>query len=105
MDGTAEASSLQREVAKEVTAAAPEWLVYVGVPASWCANPRMDQWFFAWNKEYTEANYELAGVVEIRSADWTEWRWGVRSVDFSQLADQYLLVYRRKPAAPPQGKS
>ncbi len=59
---------MQREMIAEIEAAAPKYLVFCDVPASWSASPGAPTDILQWFNRYAPAHYDVVGIVEIGSA-------------------------------------
>jgi 4-amino-4-deoxy-L-arabinose transferase-like glycosyltransferase len=70
------AAKMQAEMRAEIERAAPRFLVYVNVPASWLIVKGSDRTILEWSKRYFEAHYERVGLVEILSETETVYHWG-----------------------------
>jgi hypothetical protein len=94
------AFTMQREMIHEVESAQPEFLVFVGIQASWLAQAGSPQEvaFFTWAQPFIAENYERAGVVDIfRNA--TQYRWGDEARLEGPTAPFYVEVFKRRPSS------
>ncbi len=97
MEPHGRAAEMQREMAAEVEHSKPKYVVVVGVDTSWLRRASADQWIFNWANDYLSRGYELAGVVNLVSADRTDFLLPVdRPVE--RPVENYLLVYLRRDA-------
>ena len=88
------ASHMQREMAEEIAAAAPAFIVFVAVPTSWLPQPGSDRFIFNWSRQYVHDHYELVGVAEI-GAQTTEYRWGPDVKKYQRRSPWAVEVYKR----------
>jgi hypothetical protein len=51
-----------------------------------------------WFKEYSRRNYDVVGLVEIVSMEWTNYFWDEAAVGRSPESNYYVYVLRRKAA-------
>ncbi|MBV9624431.1 MAG: glycosyltransferase family 39 protein, partial [Acidobacteria bacterium] len=76
------ASHMQHEMAAEITAAEPAFIVFVGVPTSWLPQPHSDPYIFNWSKQYVHDHYQLVGTADIQAQ--TEYHWGADARNYSR---------------------
>ena len=93
MEAQPYASQMQREMAVEIEAANPQFLVFVGVPTSWLPQPRSDLFIFNWGRNYVHTHYELVGLADILPN--TEYRWGADVKNYERRSRWALEVYKR----------
>jgi hypothetical protein len=93
MEAQPYASQMQREMAGEIEAAHPQFLVFVGVPTSWLPEPGSDPFIFNWGKNYVHTHYELVGLADILPH--TEYRWGADVQNYQRRSRWALEVYKR----------
>ncbi len=98
------ARAMQEQLAREVEAARPAYLVWVLVPTSWLMRPSSDTWILGWAQELVSRQYDLVGQVQILGPDRTEYFWD----DLAALAPDRpvnrVLVFRRRDLAPRAGR-
>ena len=94
------ARAMQEQMAREVEAARPAYLVWVLVPTSWLMQPSSDAWILRWAQEEVSRRYDLVGQVQILGPDRTDYFWD----DLAPLAPDRqvnrVLVFRRRDLAP-----
>jgi hypothetical protein len=90
------ASSMQREMIREVEAGRPRYLVFVNVTTSWLARPTSDRTILRWCKEYCERHYEMVGGAFILSESRTSYRFDENLDAFRPPTPFWVGVYRRK---------
>jgi hypothetical protein len=94
MEDQSYARQMQKEMAAEIEAAAPAYLVYFNGNGSWGRQPTSDMWIFDWYSEYRK-RYEVVGVVDLL-ADKGIFRWDADAKNYEPLSKDYILIYRRK---------
>jgi hypothetical protein len=87
------ALTMQREMAGEIEAARPEFMVFVGVPTSWLVQARSGPFIFSWSKQYLHDHYELVGIADILPQ--TEYRWGEEAKTYQRRSQWAVEVYKR----------
>jgi hypothetical protein len=86
------AASMQEEMIREIEAAKPAYLVFVGVASSWAAFDPTSRRIFTWANEYTAKCYERAGVADIDRTRGSTIRWN----DAYQPSSQFqVLTFKR----------
>jgi Dolichyl-phosphate-mannose-protein mannosyltransferase len=93
MEAQPYASRMQREMAAEIEAANPQFLVFVAVPSSWLPQPGLDPFVFNWGRNYVRTHYELVGLADILPV--TEYRWGADVKNYQRRSRWALEVYKR----------
>lgn len=58
------AKKMQQEMMQEITAANPDYLVFVGIPASWLPQPDSDFSIVRWFTQYQQEHFQLMAMVE-----------------------------------------
>jgi len=97
MDPQRYAASMQKEMIREIEKARPKYVVWVNVQMSWLARPESETLLFDWwLGHYGPEHYEKVGLIEIMSADWTDYTWGAESRDYQPSSPAFLYVHRRK---------
>jgi hypothetical protein len=90
------ADPMQGEMIGEIESARPEYLVLVGIAASWLSRPESSRTIFGWSADYANRHFDPVGVVELRSQEPTVFVWGPEARSYTPTTPAYLLVYRRK---------
>jgi hypothetical protein len=90
------APKMQREMIEETERARPKYLVFVNVPDSWLMRPDSDQTILEWFKHYGQENYDVVGLVDIVSLEWTNYFWDEDAVGRSPESDHFIYILRRK---------
>ena len=93
------ALTMQEDMIREVTAAAPEFVVEVDSFGSWMPHEGAPSRIFAWWLGYRQQHYRLVGVAARVSKERTEYRWGAEAQGF-QPRFAHLDVYQRTDAVP-----
>ena len=96
MEPQSGALAMQEEMIREIEQAQPKYLVSVGIRYSWLANDRSEERIFNWAKDYLGENYDLVGLVNIASADRTDYYFDEVPTSTSKLSQNTIGVYRRK---------
>ena len=86
---------MQREMAAEIEAARPKYVVFVAVDKSWLAQPGAGDEIFRWFEQYSQRELQPIGVVNIVSAQQTDYYLPYHGEAFTPAAYR-LLVYERK---------
>lgn len=89
------ASSMQREMIREIETAMPRMVVTVSVPTSWLMRPQSDQTLLSWADAYLSSNYELVGVVDILPSG-SRYVWDAAVRTYTPQSRLGMGVYRRK---------
>jgi hypothetical protein len=89
--------AMQKELAAEIEAAAPPVIVLVNVSLSWIRRAGSADHVFTWAESYLAAHYEQVGSVEILAEE-SKSAWGGAAGSEVPQSENYLLVYRRRPA-------
>ncbi|MEE9614494.1 MAG: glycosyltransferase family 39 protein [Thermodesulfobacteriota bacterium] len=90
------ALKMQREMAREIESARPEFLVFVNALSSWGVSEWPGGFIFDWFDEYRRKHFDLVGVVHIVSPERTVYRWGEEVSGYPPLSDNRLDIYKRK---------
>ena len=69
-------SQWQREFISDVEAAQPKYFVFFKHRWSWMVKDGIDQTLFKWMNNYTKENYQLVGLVQYRSDEQLDVKWG-----------------------------
>ncbi|HEY5599083.1 MAG TPA: hypothetical protein VIK48_00215, partial [Candidatus Manganitrophaceae bacterium] len=87
---------MQEEMIQEIEAARPLFLVFAGIATSWLRRPESENLIFDWFGKYIQEGFDRVGVIDILSADRTEYAWDAASAGYSPKSEYYLLVFKRK---------
>ena len=88
------APAMQREMIKEIEAAAPRFLVFVSATSSWIARPGSDRTIFGWFEAY-QRGFTRVGVVDIPRQQETVYRWGDAAAGYAPRSDVWLMIFER----------
>lgn len=89
------ALEMQKEMIREVEAAEPKYLVFVGVSTSWLRGPQSHSLIFDWLSSYLSKHYEIAIVTDIYP-NRTLYTLGDKAKKYEPRSNCYLLTYKRK---------
>jgi Dolichyl-phosphate-mannose-protein mannosyltransferase len=87
------ASRMQRQMAREIEAASPAFIVFVAVPSSWLARAGSDRFILDWSKQYIHEHYELVGIADILPE--TQYRWGSGARTYQRRSQFGIEVYEK----------
>jgi hypothetical protein len=96
MEEQSRASSMQRDMIREIERSEPELVVYVNNAASWLARPDSDRHIFVWFHAYRTEHLELVGFIEMIDATNTLYSWGEEARSVRPRTPNWLTVYRRR---------
>jgi 4-amino-4-deoxy-L-arabinose transferase-like glycosyltransferase len=88
------ASTMQREMMREVEAARPTYMVFVAIAASWGGQPGSDRSLLQWANEYTARCFDRVGVADIRP-DGTRFVWDDAARDYPIQSKFLVMTFRR----------
>ena len=101
MEKTPYAPGMQERFAKEVAAANAEYLIGVHINTSWFnwyVNKKLTEPLFGWIEAYQNRYYDVVGVADMVSRDETVYRWDEDARQYKPRSDNYILVFKRRPA-------
>jgi hypothetical protein len=90
------ASTMQQEMISEIEAAQPRYMLFVNISTSWLARPNSEKMIFDWFDQYSREQYTLTGVVDLLSANRTEYYFGEEALKHPPRSDAFLLIFKRK---------
>jgi hypothetical protein len=88
------ALAMQKEMAKEIEASQPEYLVFVRSHFSWLPQRDSNTFIFEWFQNYA-ANYEKVGVAD-QLRPQTQYIWGAAAQDYQPKSDTAVEIFKRK---------
>jgi hypothetical protein len=94
------AARMQEEMIREIEAAHPDYLVFVGIRTSLTLWPNADRSLIDWTDRYTRACYDLIGVADIHSMEATAMRWDAAVAGYQPRSAFVIYTFRRKSDAP-----
>lgn len=92
------ARSMQEEMIQQIESAKPKYIVFCGVITSWLVRPKAETKLLDWIPRYIDRYYDMVGLTDIVSNDWTDYYWEEDAVDRSPSSPYYVTVFKRKPA-------
>jgi hypothetical protein len=92
------ARQVQNQMIHEIELVKPEFFVIENVPTAWAYAPNAPRDIFTWTDDYTYANYDLVGIVDLLSPAKTEYHWDQAAVGVMPRSQVNVLVFKRKPA-------
>jgi len=99
MESQPYALKMQGEMIREIESGKPEFLVCVFYEFSWGIRPDSDLTILRWFDQYAREFYDRVGIVDTRSTGETIYLWGDEARNYHGSVEQYLTVYKRRPAA------
>ncbi|MDR3681833.1 MAG: glycosyltransferase family 39 protein [Flavipsychrobacter sp.] len=91
-------STFQKQMADEVAACNPVYVVMVNISMSWFATPveHLDNYIFEWANKYIAANYIVTGMVDVRYPDPSVVEFDRPDGNYQHNQDSYVLIFKRK---------
>lgn len=89
------ASEMQKSMINEIIANQPKVLVFSHISLSWNVFEGSDRLIFRWMDLYSR-NFELVGMVDIKSLNEIRSAWGQAAASFSPQSSQWVSIYKRK---------
>ncbi|MCL5022886.1 MAG: glycosyltransferase family 39 protein [Nitrospirae bacterium] len=89
------ALTMQKEMAREIEASHPKFLVLVSIFTSWLIRPESEKFIFEWSDDYLRRNYLLVGVADIVSPQTTIYRWDAAARNYPVQSSSYVLLFER----------
>jgi hypothetical protein len=91
------ALQMQKEMAREIESARPKYVVLVGTPnsISWLWEPRSHDWILRWNVRYLRRHYDIVGLADTVSYDYTVYSWGPQAARQRPTTKDYIIVLKR----------
>jgi hypothetical protein len=87
---------MQQEMIREIESAKPLYLICVNVYTSWGWRPRSEKLILEWSEAYSRAYYKKVGVIDIVSAERTDYYWGADAQNVKPRSPGYVLVFKRQ---------
>lgn len=88
---------MQKEACAEIAAAKPEYLVFVNIRISWLLTGASEKYIFYWYKDYVKKYYDIKGVAEIFSPEYTKYVWDKEAENYKPSHGYFINIYKRKP--------
>jgi hypothetical protein len=89
------AERMQEEMIREVEAARPKFVVFVGIDTSWLIQPESNRKVFDWFAQYAERELKPAGLVNIVSGSRTDYYLPYSSQEVAP-SPYRITIYERK---------
>jgi 4-amino-4-deoxy-L-arabinose transferase-like glycosyltransferase len=96
MENQPYAARMQDEFRREVEAARPKYLVFVGMPLSWGTSPQSNSGVLTWANEFTARCYELAGIADINPAGDATIRWDADARSYRPRFPSQVWTFSRR---------
>jgi len=93
------ASSMQREMIREIETNSPEFVVFVNRDFSWQQKPQSDLTIFRWWDDY-KTNYTTVGLIEQNWPYPSQYFWGKDAAAHGTLKGTGMEIYLRKESLP-----
>ena len=88
--------SMQKEMAKEIEASKPKYILYVNVNYSWLQEPTSEKYIFTWATDYVGKYYTTVGVMEVTPTSFSSLKTGDQLINYSPQSAEYINIYERK---------
>ena len=89
------ASTMQREMAKEIEINKPKYILYVNIDVSWLLRPTSDQFIFKWANEYLSANYKTVGIINVLPSSISRLATKGQLLNFKPKSKELIFIYER----------
>lgn len=89
------ASTMQREMAKEIEINKPKYILYVNIDVSWLLRPTSDQFIFKWANEYLNANYKTVGIINVLPNSTSRIATKDQLVNYKTKSKELIFIYER----------
>ncbi|TAL04597.1 MAG: phospholipid carrier-dependent glycosyltransferase, partial [Verrucomicrobia bacterium] len=95
------ARRMQEEMAAQIAAAQPRFVLLVNVPVSWLVRPGADRFLFDWWSSYSPNRYEVVAVCQGNFHSPSKWFWqeAARACPPSSMPSLVLYELKTAPAA------
>jgi hypothetical protein len=94
------ATSMQKEMIREIESVHPRYLVFAWIDYSWLALPDSDPGIIDWGKAYVHDCYDPVGVADIFSKEKTNMVWDADVPKYQALTGDLVYTFRRKSESP-----
>ena len=95
MEAQSYARQMQEEMISEIELARPRYFISVAMGASWSRYSDSEELIFTWTNEYLNQHYKVVGLVNILSADRTDYYFEQVPTPLPELGS-YILICERK---------
>lgn len=99
------AAVMQKEMAGEIEAGRPRYIVYVSSNNSWLVTKASRQDIFNWFDRFAAEQYERVGLVELESNGGFRCYWGAAANRSDRSDGHVIAVLERKPVQPLTGSA
>ena len=86
---------MQKDLAREIEAAQPEYVVDIGYNNSWIVGRQSELGVFRWFNGFTAEHYNRVGLVELGQGP-ARYYWGEEAAQLPEKLGDYIAIYRRK---------
>jgi len=93
--------AMQVEVVRDITAAAPDYIVFVNAISSWTeygSFAETGKHMFGWIDSYLSKKYYVIGVIDIINGEPTVYRWGDPLAGYVPSSNCHIAVFKRRKA-------
>jgi 4-amino-4-deoxy-L-arabinose transferase-like glycosyltransferase len=94
------ASRMQDEMIREIDAAHPRYVVFVGMRVSLSLWPNPERRMLDWVERYVRSCYTLTGLADVYSLSRTNMRWDTDVADYKPRSNNLVFTFRRTSDAP-----
>ncbi|MBI9084523.1 MAG: glycosyltransferase family 39 protein [Desulfobacterales bacterium] len=88
------ALQMQRQMAREIEASKPVFIVFFSSQPSWVVRPQSERWIFGWLEGYKE-KYRPVGVVDFIAPDQVAYVWGGPAADYRPASPIWCMILKR----------
>ena len=89
------ARRMQEQMIQQIESASPRYLVFVNVPTSWLPKPQSERLILSWFNHYQAQYYRVVGVIDIISAETSEFQWDGNAEGYVPRSSFWLKVFER----------
>lgn len=95
VEAQAYALDMQQDMAREIEAARPDYMVFVKVNLSWLPTPGSSTYILDWFRSYARANYEMIGIADEISPN-TRFVWGDAVKTYHTQSESSIQIFKRR---------
>lgn len=96
MEEHSKALEMQNEMMQNIQKAKPKFIVSVVNPLSWGVSRGSVTKIFNWSADYCRQHYKIVGIVDMLSADWTDYYWDNEARKNTPQSQEYVIILERK---------
>jgi hypothetical protein len=89
------AFDMQKDMAREIEQAQPDFMVFVKINASWLSKPESNTFILDWFRQYASANYQIVGIADELGPE-TRYVWGDEAKIYHEQSQFALEIFQRK---------